>query len=111
MSQSVPSPNSQSDVTALADGGYAFSWVRRFDANNQDIYISVYNADGSVRHGPLAINVNPDNSENPSITGLAGGGFVVAWQEKPAAGGDSEVRFRRFDAAGNPLDGTDAAVS
>ena len=98
-----------SDVTALKDGGFAFSWLRILDAGNQDVYISIYNADGSVRHAPLAITVNPQEAHFPSIAALAGGGFVVAWDETPAAGGDSEVRFRRFAAAGNPLDGTDAA--
>ena len=93
-----------SEVTALQDGGFAFSWLRILDAGNQDVYISVYNADGSVRHAPLAISVNPEEAYSPSIAGLAGGGFVVAWDEMSAAGGDSEVRFRRFDAAGNPLD-------
>ena len=41
-----------SEVTALKDGGFAFSWLRILDAGNQDVYISVYNADGSVRHAP-----------------------------------------------------------
>ena len=93
-----------SEVTALQDGGFAFSWLRILDAGNQDVYISVHNADGSVRRAPLAISVNPEEAHSPSMAGLAGGGFVVAWDETPAAGGDSEVRFRRFDAAGNPLD-------
>jgi hypothetical protein len=91
-------------VTALADGGFAFCWHRALGGENSDIYISVYNSDGTVRHAPVAANIDPDSSTRPSIAGLAGGGFVVAWQDEPAGGSDAEVRFRRFDAAGNPLD-------
>jgi Ca2+-binding RTX toxin-like protein len=98
------------DVTALADGGFAFSWSRYLGADTQNIYVSVHNADGSVRHAPIAANVDPDLSNGSSIAGLAGGGFVVAWHETPPGGVDSEVRFRRFDAAGNPLDASDAGV-
>lgn len=97
------------DVTALEDGGFAFSWSRKLGAGNEDIYISVYNADGSVRQAPRAINVNPEKASYPSMAGLADGGFVVAWEQDPAGGIDGEVRFRRFDALGDPLDGTDAA--
>jgi Ca2+-binding RTX toxin-like protein len=98
------------DVTALADGGFAFSWSRYLGADAQNIYVSVYNADGSVRHAPIAANVDPDLSNKSSIASLAGGGFVVAWHESPPGGVDAEVRFRRFDAAGNPLDPSDAGV-
>jgi Ca2+-binding RTX toxin-like protein len=98
------------DVTALADGGFAFSWSRYLGADTQNIYVSVLNADGSVRHAPIAANVDPDLSNDSSIVGLAGGGFVVAWHENPPGGGDGEVRFRRFDAAGNPIDPSNAGV-
>jgi Ca2+-binding RTX toxin-like protein len=99
-----------SDVTALTDGGFAFSWQRVLGGQNADIYISVYNADGTVRHAPVAANVDPDHSNNSSIAALAGGGFVVAWESEPAGGFDEEVRFRRFDAAGNPLDAAATGV-
>jgi hypothetical protein len=96
------------DVAALADGGFAFSWQRILGGENADIYVSVYNADGTVRHAPVAANVDADNSSNSSIAALAGGGFVVAWES--ASGFDGEVRFRRFDAFGNPLDASGDGV-
>ena len=79
-------------MTALEDGGFAFSWSRKLGAGNEDIYISVYNADGSVRQAPRAINVNPEKASYPSMAGLADGGFVVAWEQEARQAG-STARF------------------
>ena len=55
------------------------------------------------RRGGDAVNVNlAHNAFGGTVAGLAGGGFVVAWEQS------NEVRYRRFDANGNALDGTDA---
>jgi hypothetical protein len=103
---SIGAPNdTRCDVTALADGGFAVAWTR-IGAGNLDIMASVYNADGSLRHGPAPISVNGNDAALPSIIGLAGGGFVVAWEETTGPA-ETEIRFRRFDAAGTPLSGTD----
>ena len=90
-----------SDVAALADGGFAVTWTR-LQANDFDVLMSVHNADGSVRHAADAVNVNLAHNAFGTVAGLAGGGFVVAWEQS------NEVRYRRFDANGNALDGTDA---
>ena len=56
-----------------------------------------------MRHVTSSANANIESL--CSIAGLAGGGYVVAWRNwGPAI---PEVRFRRFDANGNALDGTD----
>ncbi len=88
------------DVTALVDGGFAVSWKQ--DGAAADVETAVYNADGSVRHAARHVAASANDEYNPSIAGLAGGGYVVAWQ-----GGGDDVYFRRFDANGNALDGTD----
>ena len=104
-----PGQTGHSDVAALADGGFAVTWTR-LEADDQDILMSVHNADGSIRHAADAVSVNPaHHDDNASVAGLAGGGFVVAWNEFLPDSLDSEVRFRRFDANGNALDGTDVA--
>jgi hypothetical protein len=105
-----PFDDDRATVAALADGGFAVTWTRVDGANNHDILMSVYNADGSIRHAADAVSIDPARAAfYSSITGLAGGGFVVAWQEVAPGSPDSEVRFRRFDANGNALDGTDTA--
>ena len=94
------------DVTALADGGFAVSWSSLV-AGTWDIEMSVYNADGSLRHARDVVTSNVHHTDFSSIARLGNGGFVVGWEEQTGAG-QWEVRFRRFDANGNPLDGTDA---
>jgi Ca2+-binding RTX toxin-like protein len=91
------------DVTALADGGFAVSWTRVQGAHD-DIVMSVHNADGSPRLGLGTVNSNANIVLPSSITGLSGGGFVVAWAEGGVT--EPEVNFRRFDANGSALDGT-----
>jgi hypothetical protein len=88
------------DVAVLADGGFAVSWT-----HDGDVETAVYNADGSIRHAQRHVSANAKNEDSSSIVGLAGGGYVVAWQEWEA--GATEVRFRRFNANGNALDGSD----
>jgi hypothetical protein len=39
------------------------------------------------------------------VAGLAGGGFVVVWQEGSALTTDAQIRARRYDAAGNKQGG------
>ena len=101
-----PEHDNYVDAAALADGGFVVTWMRSVVGDN-DIYMSVHNADGSVRHAVDAIATGPRITGYPSVTGLAGGGFVVAWDDYDGA--ESEVRFRSFAADGTALDGTDAA--
>jgi hypothetical protein len=95
----------QSDVAALAgpDGGFVVSWTD-YDAvgNDFDIWMAVRNADGSPRGNAVLVCGNNDQATGSSVAGLAGGGFVVAWRQFDMGG--SEVRFRRYDPAGNALD-------
>jgi hypothetical protein len=89
----------RSDVTALVDGGFAVSWTQQDP--DADVETAVFNADGSVRHAARHVAASAQQEYDSSIAALAGGGYVVAWQQ------DEDVYFRRFDANGNALDGTD----
>jgi serralysin len=55
------------------------------------------------------VNTNtPDFQGGPAITALTGGGYVVAWTDNDAAGGDgssSSAKFQRYDDAGNKVGG------
>ena len=97
--------DSQSDVAALADGGYVVTWTRDFGAGDHDIHGAILEANGSFRTLNVNINDNLHNTSHASVAALTGGGFVTAWEESPAGGGNTEVRFRLFDAHGNGLNG------
>ena len=79
-------------VSALANGGFVAVWesgvgTGLFDPNSQDgwgsgIYAQVYDASGHpVSASDIAVNTTwYYDQENPAVTTLADGSFVVAWQ-------------------------------
>jgi Ca2+-binding RTX toxin-like protein len=101
-----------SDVAGLSDGGFVVSWTRTFGfGTDEDIRAKVFNSDGSARSDVLIVDgfVNL-NTRGSSVAGLAGGGFVVAWEQAPVGGTVSDLYFRRYDASGNALDATSRAI-
>ena len=94
------------DVAALSDGGYVVSWTRDFSGDG-DVRAQVVNANGTLRGGG-ALGVNSSSSlvtDYSAVAGLAGGGFVVGWQQADIADGNFDtVAFVRYDAGGQRLD-------
>ena len=66
-----------SEVTALSDGGWVVTWESNHNGSDR-IYQSVYAADGSVVIDTDLVS-NQSGSHSPSVTALAGGGWVIAW--------------------------------
>jgi hypothetical protein len=102
----VATKDSDSDVAALADGGFVVSWTIDLGGGNLDVLAHVFNADGTSRFGSFTVDpFTAIATSATSVAGLAGGGFVVAWQQQPVAGGNQEVWFQRYDANGGALGG------
>ncbi len=98
--------DNNSNVTALADGGFAIAFQRDFGGGDLDILLRRYNADGTTNGGFIVVDQSTAlNTHSPSIAGLASGGFVVAWQQEVVAGGPNSVWFQRYDAAGAAVGG------
>jgi hypothetical protein len=94
----------RSDVTALAGGGFAIAWDRDFGGNDFDIRAWVFDANGSAISGLITVEASGFlNTNSPSITGLVGGGFVVAWTQSALAGGDTSIVMQRYSSTGEPL--------
>ncbi|MBL96165.1 MAG: hypothetical protein CMF70_12780, partial [Magnetovibrio sp.] len=98
------------DVTALADGGYVVTWESRYQDHSSSwgIYGQRYDATGSATGGEFLINnehVSGDQN-NPSVSALDDGGFVVTWQSSSGETGGSPsnrgVFAIRYDADGTP---------
>ena len=90
-----------SDVTALANGGFAITWHSQL---GQDIYVKTYEANGMPSGGPFIVNseiasVWQDGTNKPVITALDAGGFIVVWEHK---GLDNP-----YDPSTNPFDGAE----
>ncbi len=99
-------------VTALADGGFLVTWESRHvgapdaDDDGFGIYAQRFNADGSKSGGEVRINSITDGSqENPSVTGLADGGYVVTWQSGDFSTNQFDILAQRYDASGNTQGG------
>ncbi|MBV7477905.1 calcium-binding protein [Pseudomonas sp. PDM31] len=73
--------HSEPSLTALTDGGYIVAWADQGTNTTDYIYTQRYNASGVKVGGPALVNrVTNSAQEDPTITALANGGYVVAWQ-------------------------------
>lgn len=95
-------------LAALADGGFAMAWVSDGqDGDLHGIYGQLFNADGTLQGTEFRMNsTTHSRQQNPKITGLADGGFVVSWDtdSSPTTGGH-EILAQRFHADGKPNGG------
>ncbi|HQZ02781.1 MAG TPA: PKD domain-containing protein, partial [Thauera sp.] len=92
----------QPSIAALADGGFVVAWTSYYQdgGSTTGVFAQRYAADGTPVSEEFRVNTTTTDSEQqPSIAGLANGGYVVAW----TAG--SEIFLQQFDAAGLPVDG------
>ena len=105
---------SQTDptITALASGGFVVSWTDASgmgDNSGTGIKAQVYDAGGSRVGSEFLVNTATLNAQqNPSITALTSGGFVVSWDDLSGQGGDAAnggVKARLYDAGGTAVGG------
>lgn len=93
--QSVPA------LTTLADGAFALTWASPGGAPSHPVSYrtQVFESDGTKRGvETLVANAsNPATAPPPAIVGLAGGGYVIAWES------NLYVHARIFGADGNPV--------
>jgi Ca2+-binding RTX toxin-like protein len=77
-------------IAVLADGSMAVAF---HDNTLNVIQLQRLNADGTLNGAPVTISNSVSSSHSqPSITALAGGGFVVAWADGSKAFPDTSIR-------------------
>jgi Ca2+-binding RTX toxin-like protein len=64
-------------IVELAGGGFAAAWL---DETNDDVMIRGFDAAGVQTFAAQDVSTAADAGERPTITALANGSFVVAWQ-------------------------------
>lgn len=99
------------DITALAGGGFVVTWIdwslSLGDNSLTGIAARVYDASGAAVGGSFRVNTTVAGyQDKASVAALAGGGFVVTWQD--SAGG--VIRAQLYDAVGSAL-GAELRVS
>ena len=91
------SPQTQTAVTALDDGGYVVVWT----TNSGEIFAQRFDADGTTVGDQITVDATTSNPIYPSVTALQSGDFVVSWQSRDGSTGETDVFARRFEADGN----------
>lgn len=110
-------PQVEPSVAGLANGGFVIAWRDRSEALgdlDQGIAAQVFDAAGVKVGQEFLVNTQTANLQvHPTVTGLAGGGFVVAWSDASLTLGDTEgpsIKLQVFTAAGVKV-GTEVLVN
>ena len=98
--QSVPT------IAGLANGGFVVTWYTSHpypDGSGSAIKAQVFTAAGAKQGREFLVNTAGfDDQYNPTITGLANGGFVVTWRTHDSAqdGSGTAIKAQVFTAVG-----------
>ncbi len=106
--------NSQSDpsITTLNDGGYIVSWTSYGqDGSSDGIYLQRYDSNGNAVGTETQVNTYTDSSqEDPSITALNDGGYVLSWESYGQDSSSNGIYLQRYDSNGVAV-GTETRVN
>jgi len=93
------------DIVGLSDGGFVVVWESYAqDGSLSGIYGQRYDVDGNVEGGEFKVsNYYSSHQDDPSVTALANGGFVVSWESFGQDGSGDGIFAKVYDADGNPL--------
>ena len=98
-------------VIWLNDGRFVVAWRDGSGVNDDSdtIRARVFNDSGQAMTGEIAVNSTTLlDQDQPTITALPNGGFVVSWVDFSGTGGDnsaSAIRLQAFDGAGGKIGG------
>lgn len=87
------------DIAALEGGGFVITWT---DQGSASVKARVFDATGTTTTANHIVVDSASSSYNakPSVTGIADGGFVVAWDGLTNSLG---IQAQRFDAKGSTV--------
>ena len=93
-------------IAALSDGRFVVAWTDSSatgsDTSGAALRAQIFNADGSKFGSEFLVNTTTTGDQDtPTITALANGNFVIAFEDGPFNSGN--VRARLFDADGNAI--------
>jgi hypothetical protein len=93
------------DIAAQADGSWLAVWTRNHDGSSPSAWGQLFAADGTAVGTLFRIDsTDTQGVDSPTVTALAGGGYVVAWSARDSADDlDAGIHARLFAADGTPL--------
>jgi Ca2+-binding RTX toxin-like protein len=94
----------QKPDTAFLNNGAHVLVFEQVVGGNRDIYVRLDTKNGDGTYSPGAVNLvnggsTTGNQFRPEITALAGGGFVVGWEDQ----NDTTIKLQRYDSGGVAL--------
>lgn len=98
-------------VRGLANGGFVVAWTDTShspdDTSSTAVRGQVFDASGARSGSEFLINtITVNGQEDPSVTDLTDGGFVVTWTDSSHSPDDTStyaVRGQKFDASGSKI--------
>jgi hypothetical protein len=89
-------------ITALNNGGFVVAWQSYGqDGDGSGIYAQMYDANGDTQGNEFLVNTHTTISQDdPSITALNNGGFVVTWMSNVQDGDSYGIYAQMYDANG-----------
>jgi Ca2+-binding RTX toxin-like protein len=104
VNSSLPGHQTSSRIAALTDGGYIVAWGDRvLDTDEAIIRAQRFDAAGSrVGAETVVASTNAPSQIDVAVTGLADGGFALAWGNRLTAT-STELRSQRFGQDGAPV--------
>jgi hypothetical protein len=94
-------------VAGVNNGGFVVAWHEFVDHGPRwEIYGRRYDADGNPSSNRFHVNTEIRSDQvNPSVAGLANGGFIVTWQSFNVDGTIQRIFGQRYSAAGARMGG------
>ncbi|MDF2687355.1 MAG: hypothetical protein K0Q80_320, partial [Microvirga sp.] len=85
-------------VTALSDGGWVVTWQSNLqDGSGYGVYQRHYTATGATVGPDILVNTSTgSDQQNPSVTALPNGGWVVSWMSHLQDGAGWGIYHRHF---------------
>lgn len=104
----IASNQQQPAIAALQSGNYVLTWIDGSasggDTSSYGIKAQIVDSSGAKIGSEFLVNTQTLNSQdNPTVTALASGGFVIAWSDASAVGGDTSgtgIKAQMFDGNG-----------
>ncbi|KIT17395.1 calcium-binding protein [Jannaschia aquimarina] len=98
--------HSNSEIAAYGDGfivAYMIDPDGKSTPRNNDIRVQVFDRDGNASGDPIKVTDSDSGYQgDPQILVLDGGGFAVAWKDRPEDANLSDIYIRFFDEDGRP---------
>lgn len=93
-------------ISVLPNDNIVVTYAASSDGNNLGIFAKIYDKQGTELVSEFQVNDLIYSAQvNPTVTTLANGNFIIAWETSAQASGNSDIAGQLFDANGSKIGG------